>query len=362
MQTVLDAIRKACLPGVWSQGVKLAREGAVSAGTATPEELTFRVRAPGHAIALTVTLYAEGPEWTCDCEGKIDPCAHVAAAAIAAAQAAERGESLAPGPHREGRAPRLSTGHEGPAAHRRPRPRARGRPRGAARRVDRLQRGAGPRARGLDAGARGPARRAHPRDARARGRPAGARPRSVRGVRERRGGDARRRRRPRVGRARAAARSRRGRARGELRPAPRSRSRPSPTVVAKGVVRCGDVLHPIGEASTTGELLERLPLERTFTAAEAVELVTTRPARARAQDRRRRRHDAASRAPRPMRVRASRWTSRTRDTRCRCCRRSCTAIPPWPASTGTRSSRSATPFRRAVRPRSARLCGGCATS
>src|SRR5579884_1516177 len=96
MQSVLEAIRKACLPGVWSQGVKLAREGAVTAGAATAEELTFRVRAPGHAVALTVTLYLEGPEWTCDCDGKTEPCAHGAAAAIAAAQAAERGESLAP--------------------------------------------------------------------------------------------------------------------------------------------------------------------------------------------------------------------------------------------------------------------------
>src|SRR5450631_1945900 len=98
MQALLEAIRKACLPGVWSQGVKLAREGAVTSGTRTADELTFRVRASGHAIALSVTLYVEGPEWTCDCEGKVDPCAHVAAAAIAAAQAAERGESLTAAP------------------------------------------------------------------------------------------------------------------------------------------------------------------------------------------------------------------------------------------------------------------------
>ena len=98
MQALLEAIRKACLPGVWSQGVKLGREGAVTSGTTTADELTFRVRAPGHAIALTVTLYVEGPEWTCDCDGKVDPCAHVAAAAIAAAQAAERGEALTAAP------------------------------------------------------------------------------------------------------------------------------------------------------------------------------------------------------------------------------------------------------------------------
>jgi superfamily II DNA or RNA helicase len=46
-------------------------------------------------------------------------------------------------------------------------------------------------------------------------------------------------------------------------------------VVAKGVVRCGDELHPIGEASTSGELLERLPLERNFKPAEAADLIAT---------------------------------------------------------------------------------------
>ncbi len=98
MQSVLEAIRKVSLPGTWSQGVKLAREGGISAGPATDGELTFRVRAPGYAIALTVTIYLEGPEWTCDCEGKVDPCAHVAAAIIASAQAAERGEAIPDAP------------------------------------------------------------------------------------------------------------------------------------------------------------------------------------------------------------------------------------------------------------------------
>ena len=43
----------------------------------------MRVRAPGHSIAPTVTLYVAGAEWSCDCGGKADPCAHVAAATIA---------------------------------------------------------------------------------------------------------------------------------------------------------------------------------------------------------------------------------------------------------------------------------------
>ncbi|MDB4944658.1 MAG: hypothetical protein JWP97_4192 [Labilithrix sp.] len=83
-QSFLDAVRKACLPAVWSQGVKLAREKGVSrAGAGTDIEATLRVRSPGHLIAPTVTLYLEDDEWSCDCDGKTDPCAHVAAATIA---------------------------------------------------------------------------------------------------------------------------------------------------------------------------------------------------------------------------------------------------------------------------------------
>ena len=81
---LLESVRKACLPGVWSQGVKLARDGAVTlAGIPTAAEMTLRVRTPGAAVAPTVTLYTEALEWSCDCDGKVDPCMHVAAATIA---------------------------------------------------------------------------------------------------------------------------------------------------------------------------------------------------------------------------------------------------------------------------------------
>jgi superfamily II DNA or RNA helicase len=45
-------------------------------------------------------------------------------------------------------------------------------------------------------------------------------------------------------------------------------------VVAMGVVRCGDTLRPIAEGATTGHLLERLPLSRTFAGPDEAELVT----------------------------------------------------------------------------------------
>ncbi len=303
----------------------------------------------------------EGPEWTCDCEGKTDPCAHVAAAAIAAAQAAERGESLASAPaakparlvYRLGTKDRLLTvvrvlvhgdGREERLADSIASSVARGRapegwtPAHEDLHVERI----------LGTPAREVVQPGRIRDLFA----AFANDAEV----TLDGGAVRVSGEPVLPHARVEDGARGGFV---LR---LDRDAAISAVVAKGVVRCGDELHPIGEASTTGELLERLPLERTFKARRGRRSrhhasCPSSSARSTSSSPR-----AASRAPRPMRVRASRWTSRTRDTPCRCCRRSCTAIPPWRASTATRSSRSATPFRRAVPARSARRCASCATS
>jgi superfamily II DNA or RNA helicase len=274
MQTVLETIRKTCLPGVWSQGVKLAREGAVLAGAATQDELTFRVRAPGHAIALTVTLYMEGPEWTCDCEGRTDPCAHVAAAAIAAAQAAERGETLASAPtvkparlvyrlstkdrlltvvrvivHGDGREERLADSIASSVA--------RGRtPEGwtPAHEDLHVERILGTPAREVvQPGRIRDLFAAFANDAEV----------TLDGKAVRVSGEA----------VLPHARVEDGPAGGVILRLERDAA--ISAVLAKGVVRCGDELHPIGEASTTGELLERLPLERMFGPAEAADLVTT---------------------------------------------------------------------------------------
>ncbi len=91
-------VRKACLPAVWSDGVTVARGGAVLREKVKPDELTYRVRASGHAVDLTVTLYVLDGEWSCNCGGHADPCAHVAAATIATKQAELLGEAGAAAP------------------------------------------------------------------------------------------------------------------------------------------------------------------------------------------------------------------------------------------------------------------------
>ncbi len=100
-QSLFEAIRKATLPAVWSQGVKLARADAVSQVRGSDAELTLRVQARGHAIAPTVTLYAEESEWSCDCSAPVDPCSHVVAAVIALTQGTPNNTDAAAAPARE---------------------------------------------------------------------------------------------------------------------------------------------------------------------------------------------------------------------------------------------------------------------
>ena len=85
---MLASVRGACLPGLWSLGVKLARDNAVTVESRAGAEVTFRVREGQKPVAPTVTLYTADDEWTCDCGSTQDPCAHVAAAAIALSQSA----------------------------------------------------------------------------------------------------------------------------------------------------------------------------------------------------------------------------------------------------------------------------------
>ncbi|MCW5889261.1 MAG: DEAD/DEAH box helicase [bacterium] len=80
--SLYDAVKDECRSGLWAQGVGLARNGAVSAsGEGGGGTWSFRVGA-----AATVTLHPGDAEWDCDCGSRIDPCAHVAAAAIAVRQ------------------------------------------------------------------------------------------------------------------------------------------------------------------------------------------------------------------------------------------------------------------------------------
>ena len=92
---LLASIRKRCKSGLWSQGVSLARAGAVAIESQSAEEIVLRVRAPGRVVPPTVVLYPTENEWECDCPSRVSPCEHVAAAAIVLGEPKGQGEATA---------------------------------------------------------------------------------------------------------------------------------------------------------------------------------------------------------------------------------------------------------------------------
>lgn len=88
------AVKTDCLVGLWAKGTELARDGAVSGYERGENGWSFRVRAPGRAVAPTVRLFPADREWDCDCDGAFDPCEHVAACAIATAAAPDATDAL----------------------------------------------------------------------------------------------------------------------------------------------------------------------------------------------------------------------------------------------------------------------------
>jgi superfamily II DNA or RNA helicase len=278
IRTILEAVRTASLPGLWSQGVKLAREGRVTEVVTSPAEVTLRVRAPGHVVAKTVTLFLQEKEWSCDCDTKNDPCAHVSAAAIFAARAKDGDDGPSPTATPEAarqpparlvyrlskknrvlvlrRAIVFADGRELSVTTSLSSDVARGRlpvalsPTHDDLHVDRLL-GAPPRE-VVPLSAIGDLFSALSSDAEV----------TFESEPVRVSGDL-------------------VRPRAIVEDAPlggfvlRMEQDPEVTeVVAMGVVRCGDTLRPIAEGATTGHLLERLPLSRTYAGPDVAELVT----------------------------------------------------------------------------------------
>jgi superfamily II DNA or RNA helicase len=94
LSALLETARQAALPGIWSQGVKLARAELVTLESRGAEPV-LHVRTPDRPAPAIVTLYPADAEWTCDCNARFDPCVHVVAAVIAWSQSQQTGKSLA---------------------------------------------------------------------------------------------------------------------------------------------------------------------------------------------------------------------------------------------------------------------------
>lgn len=96
-----EAVKDAAQPRTWQLGRKLFEDGRVERiADRGAEEQVFKVWAPGRPVAPTATLYVEDEEWDCDCPSRLDVCEHVTAAvhALRAGPQLEQGPGAATGP------------------------------------------------------------------------------------------------------------------------------------------------------------------------------------------------------------------------------------------------------------------------
>ena len=74
MATGLDAlfaaIRGACSSAVWSQGVELARAGAVHGEREDDGAVVLRVATRGGLVSPSVHFELDPPDWNCDCASR----------------------------------------------------------------------------------------------------------------------------------------------------------------------------------------------------------------------------------------------------------------------------------------------------
>jgi superfamily II DNA or RNA helicase len=94
VQALFDTVRRRASRAAWSQGVELARSGAVQGERASAGEVVLRVRPTAGIVSPTVLLLPGDQAWECDCGGEEEPCAHVAAAVIALRTAEREGRAL----------------------------------------------------------------------------------------------------------------------------------------------------------------------------------------------------------------------------------------------------------------------------
>ncbi len=91
---IMDAVREAARPDIWSRGVSLVREDRVIQVSEDVEEFILQIVPASQGKPCTVHLWPEDPDWSCDCAARLRPCPHIAAAAIALRRSQENGVAL----------------------------------------------------------------------------------------------------------------------------------------------------------------------------------------------------------------------------------------------------------------------------
>jgi hypothetical protein len=100
LQVLFEAVRDACPAARWSRGIELSRAGLVRGEQAEADEVVFLVGSRGTMIPITVRLFPDDAEWECQCSTGDDACEHVAAAVIAWRRTQEQGGELPEPPQR----------------------------------------------------------------------------------------------------------------------------------------------------------------------------------------------------------------------------------------------------------------------
>ena len=94
MKELVEAIREQCPPVTWQRAVTLARTANVHGKRTHNDELELRVATKGGMTSPLVVLSPKQLDWSCECDSAEAACIHVAAAALYASAAFERGESM----------------------------------------------------------------------------------------------------------------------------------------------------------------------------------------------------------------------------------------------------------------------------
>ena len=94
MKQLVDAIREQCPPATWQRAMTLARTANVHGKRTHNDELELRVATKGGMTSPLVVLSPKELDWSCECDSAEAACIHVAAAALYASAAMERGESV----------------------------------------------------------------------------------------------------------------------------------------------------------------------------------------------------------------------------------------------------------------------------
>jgi superfamily II DNA or RNA helicase len=94
MQALFEKVRQHASRAAWSEGVELARAGAVTGERESAGEVVLRVAPRAGVVHPSVLLLPGDLAWECDCGSDDDPCAHVAAGVIALRGAAREGKPL----------------------------------------------------------------------------------------------------------------------------------------------------------------------------------------------------------------------------------------------------------------------------